>query len=144
MDGLIQPLAGLSAHSGQGLQYMFSWLPDQVSYVSQNETFILHMCAGLSGHVLSTVSSQHTSTDTFANSAHRDETAHNEPSHQDLHCLPCSYYFLTKTPVCNNDVSKFRDGKVYFRRSGVKGYPKRTGSFTQIDLNGSVGCLSDW
>ena len=27
-------------------------------------------------------------TDTFANSANLDETTHNDPSHQNLHCLP--------------------------------------------------------
>ena len=41
-------------------------------------------------------------TDTFANSADPDETAHNEPSHQDLHCLPFCYRVLTETPVCNS------------------------------------------
>ena len=39
-----------------------------------------------------------TITDTCVNSVDPDETAHHEPSHQELHCLPCSYYFVT---LCN-------------------------------------------
>ena len=35
-----------------------------------------------------TLSALQTKTDNFANSVDPDETAHNEPSHQDLHCLP--------------------------------------------------------
>ena len=34
-----------------------------------------------------TLSFLQANTDTFANSVDPDETAHNEPSHQDLHCL---------------------------------------------------------
>ena len=41
----------------------------------------------ISIHIL-TLSSLQINTDTFANSADPDEMAHNEPSHQDLHCLP--------------------------------------------------------
>ena len=37
------------------------------------------------------LSSLQTNTDTFANSADPDETAHNETSHQDLYCLPFCY-----------------------------------------------------
>ena len=33
---------------------------------------------------------QELKTDTSANKVDPDETAHNEPSHQDLHCLPFS------------------------------------------------------
>ena len=35
-----------------------------------------------------TLSTLQTKTDAFANSVDPDETACNEPSHQDLHCLP--------------------------------------------------------
>ena len=35
-----------------------------------------------------TLSACQTKTDTCANSIDPDETARNEPSHQDLHCLP--------------------------------------------------------
>ena len=38
----------------------------------------------------------------FANSVDPDETAHNEPSHQDLSCLQFLKRFLTETPICNN------------------------------------------
>ena len=31
--------------------------------------------------------------ESIANSVDPDETAHNEPSHQDLHCLPSRYLF---------------------------------------------------
>ena len=40
---------------------------------------------------------------TCAHSVDPDERARNEPSHQDLHCLP--FYFciiLTETPICIN------------------------------------------
>ena len=37
------------------------------------------------------LSSLKINTDTFANSVDPDETARNEPSHQDLHCLPLCY-----------------------------------------------------
>ena len=38
----------------------------------------------------------------LANSADTDETAYNEPSHQDLHCLPGNYLFRTQTPIGSN------------------------------------------
>ena len=40
----------------------------------------------------------------FANSIDADETARNEPSHQDLHCLPFSFWLLMGTFVhlCNS------------------------------------------
>ena len=38
----------------------------------------------------------------LANSADPDERAHNEPSHQDLHCLPGNYLFRTQSPIGNN------------------------------------------
>ena len=40
---------------------------------------------------LLTLSFVQTNTDTFANSVYQDETARNEPSHLDLHCLPFCY-----------------------------------------------------
>ena len=44
-----------------------------------------------------------TKTDTYANSVDPEETARNEPSHLDLHCLPFgSRFFLTDIPICNN------------------------------------------
>ena len=38
--------------------------------------------------------------DSCANSVAPDETARNEPSHQDLHCLSVCFEFLTD--ICNN------------------------------------------
>ena len=46
------------------------------------------------GHNLNeifTLSAWQTKTDTFANTADTDETAHNELSHQYLQCLLCRY-----------------------------------------------------
>ena len=46
-----------------------------------------------------TLSSLQTNTDTLANSAVPDEMPHNEPSHQDLHCLLLCHWFLTEKPI---------------------------------------------
>ena len=67
------------------------------------------------------LSSLENNTDTVANSADPDETARNEPSHQDLHCLPLCYWCLTEPPFATMDVSKFKDGKVHVRNLGLKG-----------------------
>ena len=42
-----------------------------------------------------TTSNLQTNTDTFANSVDPDETARNEPSQQNLHCLRLCYWFYT-------------------------------------------------
>ena len=48
-----------------------------------------------------TLSAQQTKTDTCTNSVDLDETAQNEPSHQDLHCLPfCFFYFRLYLNPC--------------------------------------------
>ena len=44
-----------------------------------------------------------TKTYAFANSVEPDETAHNEPSHQDPHYLPFGYGFFNDIPICNNE-----------------------------------------
>ena len=75
-----------------------------------------------------------TKTDTCANSVDPDKTAHNEPSHQDLHCLPFCLFFcllfcvlITLKPLFEAvDMSKFKDGRVHIRNSGVKGLNKST------------------
>ena len=72
-----------------------------------------------------------TSTHTSANSADPDETARNEPSHQDLHCFPFWYWFLTETPICNNDEFKIKDGKLHFINSGLKGLSQK-GRFSRF------------
>ena len=43
--------------------------------------------SGLIAQLYLTLSALQTVTDTFANSVDPDETAHNEPSHQHLHCI---------------------------------------------------------
>ena len=52
----------------------------------------------------------------FANNVNTDETAHHEPSHQDIHRLPICSWFTTVTLLGATDVSKYRDGN-----SGLKG-----------------------
>ena len=64
-----------------------------------------------------TLSALQTKTDTFANSVDPDEMAHNEPSQQDLHCLP----FWLASPYETVDMSKFKAGRVHLRNLGVKG-----------------------
>ena len=62
-----------------------------------------------------------TKTSTFAKSADPDEMARNEPSHQDLHCLPFCFNFTLEPLFASGDKSKFKDGRVHFRNSDVKG-----------------------
>ena len=56
-----------------------------------------------------------------------DETARNESSHQDLHCSPfCCFFFpffqfRLKLLFSTMDLSKYTDGTVQFRNSGLKG-----------------------
>ena len=50
-------------------------------------------------------------TSTYANSLDPDETARNEPSHQDLDCLPVGSEFLTGIPICNNGLVKIQGRK---------------------------------
>ena len=56
----------------------------------------------------------------FANNKDSDEMAQNKPSHQDLHCLPFSYFIL-KPLFEEMHVSKFKDGSAYSRNCKVKG-----------------------
>ena len=70
-----------------------------------------------------TISSLQTNRDTFANNVDPDGTAHNQPSHLDLHCLPfCFFFFLLfffffflKFLFSIMDVSKSRGGRVLFQ-----------------------------
>ena len=66
------------------------------------------------------LSSLQINTDTIANCADPDDTACNKPSYQNLHCLPFCYWIFDWNPFLQLDVSKFRDGKVHVRNSGVK------------------------
>ena len=49
-----------------------------------------------------------------------DETAHNKPSHQDLHCLRLCFVFWLTSLFATETMSKFNDGKVQFINSGWK------------------------
>ena len=64
------------------------------------------------------------------NSEDPDETAHNEPSHRDLHCNSVIDFWL-KPLFVTMDVSKFRDGGVNFKNSGVKGF---MGIFVNVEF----------
>ena len=43
---------------------------------------------------------------------------HNEPSHQDQYCMPCSYWVLTQTHICNNGCVQINRWKSPFRKLG--------------------------
>ena len=64
-------------------------------------------------------SSLKTKNDASANSVDPDETAHNEPSHQDLHCLSFFYHFRLKPLFATMDMSKFIEESML--EKGVKG-----------------------
>ena len=76
--------------------------------------------ASLSCPVMITLPALQTKIDTCANSVDPDETAHNEPSHQDLHCLPLSIGFWLATLFAIMDLSSFNDGNVHFINLGWK------------------------
>ena len=52
--------------------------------------------------VCSKINELQSKTDTLANSADPEETARNEPSLQDLHCLPFCFLPQTESPICIN------------------------------------------
>ena len=54
-------------------------------------------------------------------SVDQDEMAHYEPSHQDPHCCHYAFDFTLKPLFEAVDMSKFKDGRVHFRNSGMKG-----------------------
>ena len=62
-----------------------------------------------------------TVTDTYANSVDPDEMAHNEPSHQDPHCLQFYFDFGLKPLFGIMVLTKIKDGRVHFRNSGMNG-----------------------
>ena len=48
--------------------------------------------------------------------------AHKEPSHQGLHCLPFFFFdFRLKPLFASVGKSRFKNGRVHLRNSGVKG-----------------------
>ena len=73
---------------------------------------------------LLTLSFLQTNADTYAKSVDPDETAHDEPSHLDQHCLPFYLIFLAEFPICINgcvqiqrcksQLWKLRGERVYF------------------------------
>ena len=51
----------------------------------------------------------------YANSVYPDETAHNEPSNQELHYLPFWYRFLTENPIYKNGCFQIQGWKSQFK-----------------------------
>ena len=66
------------------------------------------MCFACANYL--TLSALQNKLDTCANSVHRDEADHNEPSLQDLHCLPFWFEFGLSLFATRN-MSKFSDEK---------------------------------
>ena len=65
--------------------------------------------------------------DTCANSVDPDETAHNEPSHQDPHCLSSFFFFffiLGRSSFVSVSMYIFNDARVHIRNSGAQGLKK--------------------
>ena len=67
------------------------------------------------------LSARQTKTITCANSVDPDEMAHNELSHQDLHCSPFCLDFRLKQVFALVVMFKFKIGRVHFINSGMKG-----------------------
>ena len=63
-----------------------------------------------------TFSSLQTNTDNFENSAHPDETARHEPTHQYLHSLPLLMFVWN--PICNTECVRIQISKCPFQKFG--------------------------
>ena len=61
------------------------------------------------------LSSLQTNAGIFLNSADPEETARNEPSHQDLHSFQSCYWFVTETPICDNGSVQIKKQKSPFQ-----------------------------
>ena len=59
--------------------------------------------------------------DIFANSVDTDETARNEPSHQDLRCLPFNFHYFTCTHICISEGVQIRRWNIPFQKFRMKG-----------------------
>ena len=70
--------------------------------------------------------------------------AHNEPSHQDLHCLPFWSWFTTVNLLAAIDVSKCRGERDYLRNSGFKEISQIWTMFSLKWGNSIVRTLSLW
>ena len=69
-----------------------------------------------------TLSALQTRTNTIANSVGPNETTCNKPSHQDLHCDSVFDCRLKLKPLfASLDMSNFKDRRVHFTFSGLKG-----------------------
>ena len=69
---------------------------------------------------------------TVANSVDPDETAPDEPSHLDPHCLPFCYRFFTETPVCNNGCVQIQRRKSPFQKLRAE----------RVNLYGVIRCVA--
>ena len=104
---ILQPiLAAVRPHPDAKYRPVFNWT---------------HWVFGTLGHVLSSKSLFHyyfpifgqlTKTDTCANSADLDETAHNEPSHLGLRCLPFIFCFWWQSPLQKHRDERVKQNKV--------------------------------
>ena len=77
-----------------------------------------------------TLTAWQTNTYTFVNSVDPDETARNEPSHQELHCLPLYFGFWLAPPFATVDMSKFKACRENFRSVA-----ERVNYFRQVCMN---------
>ena len=89
------------------------WILRDLDFLLANKKCMLSKLINLFNPVAKTA--------TFANNVDPDEMAHDEPSHQDLHCLPFCSWLTTNFLLGVMDVSEYRDGRIYFRNSGLKG-----------------------
>ena len=60
--------------------------------------------------------------------------AHYEPSHQDLHCLSSFNDFELKNLLTTKDMTKYKDGRVHFRNSRVKGLGLKKSVLLPVDV----------
>ena len=67
-----------------------------------------------------TLQALQTITNTCANSVDPDETAHKEPSHLDLYCLPFCTWFMSYTPIRNNGCVQNQRRKRPFHKLSVE------------------------
>ena len=70
--------------------------------------------------IILTFWAKQTKTNTCANREDPDETVRNEPSHQDLHCLPIYFWFLTNPLLASVVKSEFENERVQIRNPGKK------------------------
>ena len=69
--------------------------------------------------MLLTLSALNTKTDALSNSVDPDETAHNEPSHLDIHCLPM-FLIYNCHPFDSNGYVQMQRWKSLFQKLRVE------------------------